>query len=78
MPRGTLHSLGLTGIGITDRNIFAGVVRGHIAAREVAEAPPNLRQNTQRTIRYCAGDPWVERIAVWQDDETDDRQICCQ
>jgi error-prone DNA polymerase len=36
-------ALGLTGIGITDRNSFAGVVRGHVAAREVAEARPDFR-----------------------------------
>ncbi len=30
-------ALGLSGVGITDRNSFAGVVRGHVAAREVKE-----------------------------------------
>jgi error-prone DNA polymerase len=36
-------ALGLAGIGITDRNSFAGVVRGHIAAREVWEQNPAFR-----------------------------------
>lgn len=36
-------ALGLSGIGITDRNSFAGVVRGHIAAREVWATNPSFR-----------------------------------
>jgi error-prone DNA polymerase len=34
---------GLSGIGLTDRNSFAGVVRGHIAAREVWAVDPMFR-----------------------------------
>ena len=35
--------LGLDAIGVTDRNSFAGVVRGHIAAREVWATNPAFR-----------------------------------
>lgn len=34
---------GLSGVGLTDRNSFAGVVRGHIAAREVWVVDPAFR-----------------------------------
>ncbi|MEO6012813.1 MAG: error-prone DNA polymerase [Devosia sp.] len=36
-------ALGLWGIGIADRNSFAGVVRGHVAAREVWKTNPGFR-----------------------------------
>lgn len=36
-------ALGLSGIGLCDRNSLAGVVRGHIAAREVWETNPAFR-----------------------------------
>jgi energy-coupling factor transporter ATP-binding protein EcfA2 len=36
-------ALGLAGIGLADRNSFAGVVRGHIAAREVSASNPAFR-----------------------------------
>ncbi|WDR00039.1 PHP domain-containing protein [Devosia sp. J2-20] len=32
--------LGLNGFGLTDRNSFAGVVRGYVAARDMEPAPP--------------------------------------
>ncbi len=35
-------AMGLGGIGLCDRNSFAGVVRGHLAAREVWQADPNF------------------------------------
>jgi len=36
-------ALGLTGLGLCDRNSFAGVVRAHVAARDVAEIHPDFR-----------------------------------
>ncbi|HTN63986.1 MAG TPA: PHP domain-containing protein, partial [Devosia sp.] len=36
-------AMGLSGVGIADRNSFAGVVRGHVAAREVSKTHPDFR-----------------------------------
>ncbi|HEV7718009.1 MAG TPA: error-prone DNA polymerase, partial [Arsenicitalea sp.] len=36
-------AMGLSGLGICDRNSFAGVVRGYVAARDVAKTHPDFR-----------------------------------
>ena len=36
-------ALGLSGLGLADRNSFAGVVRGHVATRDVAKEHPDFR-----------------------------------
>jgi len=36
-------ALGLRGIGVCDRNSFAGVVRGHVAARDIWKDDPTFR-----------------------------------
>lgn len=50
-------ALGLGGIGICDRNSFAGVVRGHIAAREVWSNNPGFRYLVGVRLVFTDGTP---------------------
>jgi error-prone DNA polymerase len=51
--------LGLTGIGIADRNTLAGVVRAHVYARENRAAIGNLRVVTGARLAFNDGAPDV-------------------
>jgi error-prone DNA polymerase len=51
------HELGLTGVGIADRNSLAGVVRAHLFARENEIAPETLRVATGARLVFCDGTP---------------------
>jgi len=50
-------ALGLGGIGIADRNSFAGVVRGHIAARDVWKNSPSFRYLVGVRLVFIDGNP---------------------
>ena len=50
-------NLGLTGIGIADRNTLAGVVRAHVYARENADAIGGLRVVTGARLVFDDGSP---------------------
>jgi error-prone DNA polymerase len=52
-------ALGLTGIGIADRNTLAGVVRAHVYARENRAAIGNLRVVTGARLAFTDGAPDV-------------------
>ncbi|MDB5596701.1 MAG: dnaE [Hyphomicrobiales bacterium] len=49
--------LGLTGIGIADRNSLAGVVRAHVYARENEALAKGLRVVTGARLVFCDGTP---------------------
>ncbi|WP_249327932.1 error-prone DNA polymerase [Devosia litorisediminis] len=53
--------LGLNGFGLTDRNSFAGVVRGYVAARDMEPAPPGFRYLVG--VRLCFADGTPDIIA---------------
>ena len=53
--------LGLNGFGLTDRNSFAGVVRGYVAARDMDPAPINFRYLVG--VRLCFADGTPDIIA---------------
>lgn len=50
-------ALGLSGLGIADRNSFAGVVRGHIAARELKKSHPDFRYVVGVRLVFSDGTP---------------------
>ena len=50
-------ALGLSGIGIADRNTLAGVVRAHVYKREHAEAAKHLRVVTGARLVFADGTP---------------------
>ncbi|WP_332689047.1 error-prone DNA polymerase [Devosia sp.] len=52
---------GLTGFGLTDRNSFAGVVRGFVTARELKESHPDFRYLVG--VRLCFADGTPDIIA---------------
>ena len=52
-------ALGLTGIGIADRNTLAGVVRAHVFARENRAAIGLLRVVTGARLAFIDGPPDV-------------------
>src|SRR3954447_6281886 len=49
--------LGLTGLGIADRNTLAGVVRAHVFARENASALAGMRVVTGARLVFRDGTP---------------------
>jgi error-prone DNA polymerase len=51
--------LGLGGVGVCDRNSFAGVVRGHIAAREEWKTRPEFRYLFGVRLAFTDGTPEV-------------------
>jgi error-prone DNA polymerase len=61
---GQAHALGHIGIGIADVNTVAGVVRAHVAVRDLAEQaaeagqpPPNFRLAVGSRLRFADGTP---------------------
>ena len=54
-------ALGLTAFGVTDRNSFAGVVRGYVTARESKEHFPNFRYLVG--VRLCFADGTPDIVA---------------
>ncbi len=53
--------LGHTGFGLTDRNSFAGVVRGYVVARDLKESHPEFRYLVG--VRLCFADGTPDIIA---------------
>ena len=49
--------LGLSGIGIADRNSFAGVVRGYVVHRDMAEKFPGFRYVVGVRLAFADGTP---------------------
>jgi DNA polymerase III alpha subunit len=49
--------LGLSGIGIADRNSFAGVVRGYVVHRDTAEKFPGFRYVVGVRLAFADGTP---------------------
>ncbi|RYE88445.1 MAG: DNA polymerase III subunit alpha, partial [Hyphomicrobiales bacterium] len=49
--------MGLSGLGICDRNSFAGVVRGHVTARDLKEQFPAFRYVVGVRLVFCDGTP---------------------
>src|SRR5690606_33836457 len=49
--------LGLSGIGICDRNSFAGVVRGHVVARDHKDQFPDFRYVVAVRLAFADGTP---------------------
>ena len=50
-------ALGLSGIGICDRNSFAGVVRGHVVWRDMREKMPDFRYVVGVRLVFADGTP---------------------
>jgi error-prone DNA polymerase len=50
-------ALGLNGIGIADRNTFAGVVRGYVAHRDLKEQNPGFRYVVGVRLSFADGAP---------------------
>ncbi len=50
-------SLGHSGMGLCDRNSFAGVVRAHVAMRELREANPGFRYVVGTRLVFADGTP---------------------
>jgi len=50
-------ALGLAGIGLCDRNSFAGAVRGHVTARDVREKSPDFRYLAGTRLSFADGTP---------------------
>ena len=50
-------ALGLSGLGLCDRNSFAGVVRAHVALRELKEAYPDFRYVVGARLVFADGTP---------------------
>ena len=50
-------ALGLSGIGIADRNSFAGVVRGYVAHRDMQEQHPDFRYVVGVRLAFADGTP---------------------
>ncbi len=50
-------ALGLNGIGIADRNSFAGVVRGYVAHRDLKESHPGFRYIVGVRLVFADGTP---------------------
>ncbi|MGV8954945.1 MAG: error-prone DNA polymerase, partial [Cypionkella sp.] len=53
--------LGMSGFGLTDRNSFAGVVRGYVAARDMEPVPKNFRYLVG--VRLCFADGTPDIVA---------------
>ena len=60
--------LGLAGLAITDRNSFAGIVRGHVAAREVG-----LRSVVGCRLAFADGTP---DVLAWPSDRAAYGRLC--
>jgi len=52
-------ALGLSGIGLCDRNSFAGVVRGYVAMRDLRETAPDFRYVVGVRLVFSDGTPDV-------------------
>ncbi len=68
-------ALGIAGIAVTDRNTLAGVVRGHVAMRELVD------EERKKTFRYAIGCRLVFRdgtpdIFVWPTDRKAYGHLC--
>ncbi len=50
-------ALGMTGLGLCDRNSFAGVVRGYVAARDLAGKAPGFRYVVGVRLSFIDGTP---------------------
>jgi error-prone DNA polymerase len=50
-------ALGLQGLGLCDRNSFAGAVRGHVTGRDVREKAPDFRYFTGTRLSFADGTP---------------------
>jgi error-prone DNA polymerase len=50
-------ALGLSGIGIADRNSFAGVVRGYVAHRDLKDQAPDFRYVVGVRLSFADGTP---------------------
>ena len=60
-------ALGLSGIGIADRNSFAGVVRGYVAHRDLKDQHPDFRYVVG--VRLCFADGTPDIVAYPSDRE---------
>ena len=54
---GAAVALGLNGLGLCDRNSFAGVVRGHVALRNLKHRPANFRYVVGTRLCFTDGTP---------------------
>jgi DNA polymerase III alpha subunit len=54
---GRAASLGLSGLGLCDRNSFAGVVRAHVAMRDVKLVFPDFRYVVGTRLVFVDGTP---------------------
>ena len=57
--------MGLTALGLADRNSFAGVVRGYVAARDLSPQPDNFRYLVG--VRLCFADGTPDIVAYPSD-----------
>jgi error-prone DNA polymerase len=53
----TAAGLGLSGLGLCDRNSFAGVVRAHTVMRDIRQVMPNFRYVVGTRLVFCDGTP---------------------
>jgi error-prone DNA polymerase len=53
----TAACLGLTGLGLCDRNSFAGVVRAHTVMREIRQLMPSFRYVVGTRLVFHDGTP---------------------
>lgn len=72
MVAGAMH-LGMKGLGLCDRNTFAGVVRGHVAARDNAEVSPGFRYLVGVKLCFSDGTP---DIVVYPSNRTAYGRLC--
>jgi len=53
------HALGLKGVGLCDRNSFAGVVRAHVARRDLAHKAGSFRYLVGTRLCFADGTPEI-------------------
>ncbi|MEO7221617.1 MAG: error-prone DNA polymerase, partial [Devosia sp.] len=53
----TAAGLGMTGLGLCDRNSFAGVVRAHTVMRDIRQVMPNFRYVVGMRLVFCDDTP---------------------
>ncbi|HUV31997.1 MAG TPA: error-prone DNA polymerase [Devosiaceae bacterium] len=63
----TAAALGLRGLGLCDRNSFAGVVRAHVATREVRKTCPGFRFIVSTRLVFRDGTPDILAYPVDRD-----------
>ena len=72
MVAGAMH-LGMTALGLCDRNTFAGVVRGYVTARDNKELSPHFRYLVGVRLAFADGTP---DIVAYPSDRVSYGRLC--